>query len=137
MKLSNVWLQTLLIACAAVALAGCWGSAGLAIDSMGSYKGPPVNIAPGNRTYIATFTAPTGGWSAKLDHVRRRFGHDQVFITLTRPPADAAVIQMLVDHAVETRVSNETGIEVFARVVESGVDAGARAYRLAGSATPE
>ena len=96
-----------------------------------------MHIAPGERTYIATFTAPTGGWSAKLDLVRARFGHDQVFVTLTRPPASASVIQMLVDHAVETRVSNETGIEVFARVIESGVDAGARPYRLAGSASPE
>lgn len=137
MKPSTTWIQWLLITCAAFALVGCGGSTGLMVDTLNSFKGPPVRIAPGNRTYIATFTAPTGGWSVKLDHVRRRFGHDQVFITLTRPPADASVIQMLVDHAVETRVSNETGIEVFARVVESGVDAGARFYRLAGSARHE
>lgn len=113
-------------------VSGC-GSSGPKIDQIGSYEGPPVRFEVGLRSHVAVFTAPTAGWSARLDQVRRRFARAESFVTLVRPPDDAMVAQVQVDLHVETRISLEENIEVYARIVEyHGAESGGP-YRLAGS----
>jgi hypothetical protein len=110
-------------------LSACASTNPITIDPS-PYAGPAVTIEPGERTHVATFTMPTGGWGLKFDRVRERFEAHQVFVTLLRPGATEITSQALVDQAVDTRVRLSHHVEVYARTIEKDVEAGG--YRLAG-----
>lgn len=131
------WFSSVIVGFASLAIAALAGCAsGPTIDSSGAYAGPDVRIERGSETYISMFTAPTGGWSVRLDHVRRRFELQQAFITLTRPPRDAPVTQALIEHHVESTVRLDETIHVYVRVINFGATDSGRAYRLGAEASP-
>lgn len=94
----------------------CASVAPITIDPA-TYTGPAARIEPGERTHIATFTMPTGGWGLKFDRSRERFDAHQVFVSLRRPDPNEVTSQAVVDQSVDTRVRHAHDVEVYARIV--------------------
>lgn len=128
-------LPIYLIILSMLALPGCflWSAHGLRIDTLNAYAGPELRVEPRGRNYTVIFTAPTGGWSVAFDRVRERFDLEQVFITLTGPPAGATVTQEPVEYAVDTGVPAGINIDLFVRVPVFGQPNGDAPYCLAHS----
>lgn len=106
---------------------GCAGPS-VVIDPA-PYAGPEVRLVAGERTHLALFTMPTGGWGLKFERVRDRFEAQQVFVTLHRPAPTANTSQASVEQLVDTRVRLSRNVELFARI-EDG-DKPAPGYRSA------
>lgn len=127
----RAWCAAGLVVLAA-GLAGCSRSRAIVIDPL-PYAGPEVRFAATEKTHLAIFTVPSGGWSAERDLVRDRFDARQVFVTLRRPAPTQITTQAITEHQVDTDVRLTENVEVFTRVM-SGAAEESTAYRLAGSA---
>jgi hypothetical protein len=112
-------------------LSACAATNPLPIDPV-PYAGPDLRIEQGERTHVAVFTMPAGGWGLKFDRVRERFDAHQVFVTLRRPGPTEITSQALVEQSVDTRVRVSHNVEVYARIAEK--DQPGTGYRRAGQA---
>ena len=113
---------------------GCalFGGGSTRIDESTPYQGPTITDSAQSGTHIVTLSAPTAGWSAKLDRTEKRFEVTRVFITLTQPPAGSLVAQVVTPLMVETNVASEGAIRVYVRRVAFGEDERTSQYRAAG-----
>lgn len=115
-------LTTLALLC----LSACASTNPITIDPA-PYTGPAMTIEHGERTHIATFSMPTGGWGLKFDRSRERFDAHQVFVSIRRPGSDVVTSQSVVEQSLDTRVRLAHKVEVFARMLGDEETAG---YRL-------
>lgn len=99
-------------------LVGCASAPMFPIAQNRPYTGPPVSVDSSGDEHVAIITAPTGGWQARYDGQRKRFGGRRVFVTLVTPDPTRAHTQAQVKHHVATPVAASTPIDVYVRALE-------------------
>lgn len=112
-------------------LGACSGRPPIPQPDSTPYDGPPVAVEAAAAQHIVAVTAPTGGWSARFDRAIRRFGHTDLFITLTRPNPAFMSTQTLVRHEVATEVPPAEPVKVYIRILAHDEPPGTQTYRLA------
>ena len=81
------------------------------------------STAAGKHTLI--LTAPSGGWSFRVDRAERKLDSTRLFATARRPNPAYMQTQALVTHEVTTEVAADQPITVFARVLGHDEESGA------------
>ena len=102
-----------------------------AVEQDALYGGPPAQIVQMQGRHIAVFTAPTTGWSVAFESTAPAYRERHVFVTLRQPDPSLMVAQSTVEHRVDTSVSLDETITVFARIVTHDGDAELSPYRPA------
>ncbi len=112
------------IAGIAAILGGCASGDRVSISDS-AYQGPEItrSTAAGKHTLI--LTAPSGGWSFRVDRAERKLDSTRLFATARRPNPAYMQTQALVTHEVTTEVAADQPITVFARVLGHDEESGA------------
>jgi hypothetical protein len=95
-------------------------------DDLG-YAGPEIALGEASGNHRLTLTAPSGGWTFKLDTVEEAYGHRRVLVTARRPNPAFMHTQALAEHNIRVPVPTGVPIRVYARVLDhdaSGKGAG-------------
>ncbi len=92
------------------------------------YSGPPLSIESTPPQYRVILTAPTGGWSFRLDQTRRAFDHTDVFVTLTRPDPAYMQTQAQVRQEAGTEIDPSQPITLYARILPHDAKPDTQAY---------
>lgn len=116
----------------AVLAAGCGGGAGQVEKGPGQYEGPAIRIDSTGQQHLLILTAPTAGWSFTFDQVKKAFGHQELFVTVTRPNPAAMHAQVIVEQRLGTSVDVATPLTVYVREVTYGADPSERPYQFGG-----
>jgi hypothetical protein len=108
---------TLVIALGIGALpAGCASGDRIAIANQ-PYDGPPIELATASQQRIVKLTAPSGGWTFRLDTTRPRLDLTEVFVTAVRPDPAFMQTQALVTHELATGIAPDRPVRLYARVL--------------------
>ena len=110
---------------------GCAGGGGHVEKGQGRYDGPAIRIDSTGTQHLLILTAPTAGWSFTFDQVKKAFGHQELFVTVTKPNPAAMHAQVIVEQRLGTSVDSKTPLTVFVREVDFGSDPDARPYEFA------
>lgn len=82
------------------------------------YAGPNVEIEQAGSFHVLKFTAPTAGWSMRVDRVVEGYGFQGVYATVTKPNPAFSYAQQLVDQWVATSVRMSEPVKVYVRVMD-------------------
>ena len=93
-----------------------------------AYRGPPLSIESTGPQHRVILTAPTAGWSFRLDQTCRRFDHTDIFLTLTRPNPAYMQTQAQVRQETGTEIEPAQPIVLYARVLSRDDKPGKQAY---------
>lgn len=102
----------------AFTLIGCWSSPSVVDDVR--FAGPPVAQSTTDGRHLLIVSAPTPGWTIKVDRTEPLLDVSRIFLTMVRPDPGALYAQVVVDQRVLTDVPASRPIEVFARVADFG-----------------
>ena len=83
-----------------------------------SYTGPNVEIEHAGSFHVLKFTAPTAGWSMRVDRVVEGYGFQGVYATVSKPNPAFSYAQQVVDQWVATSVRMSEPVKVFVRTVD-------------------
>jgi len=96
--------------------AGCASGDRITIGTQ-LYDGPPIELTTTGQQQIVKLTAPTGGWTFRLDTTRPQLDHTEVFVTAVRPDPAFMQTQALVTHELATGIAPGRPVRVYGRTL--------------------
>ncbi len=93
---------------------------------------PPVRFDRTARNHVVVIDAATPGYAVEFDGVTQAFDRDSAHITLRRPPEGVGLPQVVVQHAVDTRVALTRPVAVYLRMVDARQEKRGVAFQLVG-----
>jgi len=125
-----VWL----VAASALALVGCDSGPerfvvqpGVVYDGAVGYE-----FERTTRNHVVVISLPTPGFLVEFEGTVDSFERDGSYLTVRRPPTNETVAQVVVRHAIDTRVSLTRPVAVYARTVDATQDARGVQFQLVG-----